>query len=218
MNTWTALVALMLSAVAGVIAERFLDISGRLLQPLWYWTFGWVYRWNRRRSESRFAASSETFAVGAAQHDIYVRQFALDGFLEENVVATLEPSESVGALVANLPSDLHFDRDGDVEGRIERKREHLTNSPDSWNAEKFGLARVTVSREGTKERPVLRLGFIERDYAAFQVVASEWEERRLRGGRQLTSEELLDILPGLSNSFGVNLTVETADDHLLLTR
>lgn len=77
-----------------------------------------------------------------------------------------------------------------------------------------------MSREGSDELPVLTLRFAETDHASFLAIAAEWESLMAAGleGGPLRGEELLDILPGLSNSFGINLTVETADGQLLLTR
>lgn len=104
---------------------------------------------------------------------------------------------------------------------IEAKRAALQAAPEAWNAEKIALRRIRVARTGNHEEPTIDLGYAVTDYATFQVIADAWERRYKNldeAGRDLRAEDLLDVLPGLSNSFGINLTVETADDHLVLTR
>ncbi|WP_104166079.1 hypothetical protein [Arthrobacter sp. SX1312] len=217
---WSYTFALMLSASAGVLAEKFLNISGRFVQPLWYRTFGRIHRRRRRREESRFIGASETFTVGAAKHEIYVRQFAVEGFRPEHLETGTVPSESSATLVARLPPRMRPALAPQLAEDIEEKRKSLERDPGAWNAEKLALRRIEVSREPSRELPMLKLHFARTDYASFQVVASAWEKRFTTGleGGELRGEELLDVLPGLSNSFGINLTVETADDQLLLTR
>lgn len=217
---WSYPLSLLLSASAGVLAEKLLNISGRVVQPLWYRTFGRIHRRRRLREESRFIGAAETFKVGAAKHEIYVRQFAVEGFRAEHLETGTVPPQTSATLIANLPSRLQPATDLDIAVAIEKKRRELAAAPDAWNAEKLALRRIAVSRHGSMELPMLKLQFAKTDHASFQVVAAAWEERFTAGleGGELRGEELLDVLPGLSNSFGINLTVETADDQLLLTR
>ncbi|MCC3294926.1 hypothetical protein LJ756_09850 [Arthrobacter sp. zg-Y411] len=219
-GAWSYSFALLLSASAGVVAEKFLNISGRLVQPLWYKTFGRIHRQRRLRRETRLLGSGETFAVGAAKHEIYVRQFAVDGFRPEHLFSATLPAQSAGGLVDRLPTRLQPGGAADLERMIEDKRRELDAAPGAWNAEMLALRRLEVSRVGSHELPALKLHYAKTDYASFQVISSEWEKRFAEGlaGGEILGEELLDVLPGLSHSFGINLTIETADDHLLLTR
>jgi hypothetical protein len=217
---WSYTFTLLLSASAGVLAEKFLNISGRFIQPLWYKTFGKIYRRRRFREESRLIGAAETFAVGAAKHEIYVRQFAVEGFRPENLRSGTVPQQSSSGLAAKLPPRLRPASPSELGQKIEEKRRDLDAAPGAWNAEKLALRKLEVSRVGSLELPVLKLHYSITDYASFQVVSTEWEKRFTAGleGGELRGEELLDVFPGLSNSFGVNLTVETADDQLILTR
>lgn len=219
-GVWSYSFALLLSASAGVFAEKFLNISGRLVQPLWYKTFGKIYRRRRLREESRLIGAEETFAVGAAKHEIYVRQFAVDGFRPEHLSVGTVPQQSPATLVEKLPPRLQPASASELEQKITEKRKELETVAGAWNAEMLALRKLEVSRISSLELPVLKLHFAKTDYASFQVVASEWEKRFTAGleGGELRGEELHDVLPALSNSFGINLTVETADDHLILTR
>lgn len=214
-----SLLPLLGSALAGVLAERFLDVSGRLLKPIWYHTFGWVYRRNRRLREARHATSDELFRVGAARHAIYIRQFSPTGFREEHLVSSREADIDAANLLAESSEKYRFVDKEDLRAEVEKRVAELSESPNAWNAEKFALRHVDVSRVGTAEEPELRMGFAATDYASFQVVASHWEDFMRQGKlEELGAPDLIDVIPGASHSFGVNLTVETADDHLLLTR
>ncbi len=178
-----------------------------------------MHRQRRLRRETLFQGATETFAVGAAKHEIYVRQFAVDGFQKAHLSSGTMPQQSSATLVAKLHPRLRPAPPSELEQMIEDKRTELNTTPGAWNAEKFALRKLEVSRVGSHELPVLKLDFAKTDYASFQVVASEWQKRFTAGleGGELRGEELLDVLPGLSNSFGINLTVETADDHIILT-
>jgi hypothetical protein len=217
---WSYTFALLLSASAGVLAEKFLNISGRVVQPVWYKTFGKIHRRRRLREELKLIGAAETFAVGAEKHEIYVRQFAIEGFRPEHLGSGTVPNQSAATLIAELPPSLQPNPVPELQQKIEDKRKELEEAPDAWNAKKFALRRIEVSRVGSYELPALNLHYAETDYASYQVVASEWEKRFQRepAAGILQGGELLDVLPGLSNSFGINLTVETADDQLILTR
>lgn len=207
-----------MSALAGVVAERFLNISGRVLKPVWYWSFGWCLRWLRRRKEAKHATSNELFHVGAAGHAIYVREFASDGFLEEHIVSRRQSDIAADDLLDEMPHALRFIEPDELRRLIEAQRKDLEDSPTAWNAEKFALRHIDTSRVGTRELPVLRLGFSATDYASFRTVAGAWEVFTKSGALdELNHDELGDVIAAASHSFGVNLTVETADDNVVLT-
>ncbi|MHC6594243.1 hypothetical protein [Arthrobacter sp. C152] len=208
-------------AAAGILAEKFLNVSGRLILPLWHGTVGKLYRRRRNQREAKLIGFSETFSVGAAKHQIYVRQFSPRGFAPGHLKASRVPDQPAAYLMRNLREPLRPALPDDLETAIEAKRLELQSAPEAWNAEKFALRRIRVSRTGNHEEPTIDLGYAVTDYAAFQVVAGAWERhyKNLDGVIQdLRADDLWDVLPGLSNSFGVNLTLETADDHLLLAR
>lgn len=208
-------------AAAGILAEKFLNISGRIIQPLWNATAGKMYRRRRREQEAKLIGLSETFSVGAAKHQIYIRQFAPRGFREDHLTSSRVPDQPAPNLIRRLRESLRPASPENLDAAIEAKRTELETAPEAWNAEKVALRRIRVARTGNHEEPTIDLGYAVTDYATFQVIADAWERRYKNldaAGRDLGAEDLMDVLPGLSNSFGINLTVETADDHLLLTR
>lgn len=220
-EVWSYTFTTLVSAAAGVGAEKFLNISGRVIQPLWYSTFGRIHRRRRRLQEAKLIGGAETFAVGAARHQIYVRQFAPRGFAPSHLTASRVPDQPTPILIGTLRESLRPGLPIDLDAAIQAKRIELEAAPEAWNAEKLALRRIKVSRVGSHEEPTIDLGYAVTDYASFQVIANAWEKRYkgLDGpGQDLPADDLRDVLPGLSNSFGINLTLETADDDLLLTQ
>lgn len=220
-EAWSYAFTTLVSAAAGICAEKFLNITGRIIQPLWHNTFGRMYRRRRSLREAQLIGGSETFAVGAAKHEIYIRQFAPRGFTPNHLTASRVPDLPTSSLVGQLQQPLQPVPPTRIEAAIEGKRIELESTPETWNAEKIALRRIQVSRTGNVEEPTIDLGFAVTDYASFQVVAALWEKHfkgNVEKNQLIHAEHLWDVLPGLSNSFGVNLTVETADDHLLLTQ
>ncbi|MFJ5860929.1 hypothetical protein ACIQCM_05880 [Pseudarthrobacter sp. NPDC092439] len=208
-------------AVAGILAEKFLNITGRVIYPVWNVTGGKVLRRRRTAQDAKLIGLSETFAVGAAKHQIYIRQFAPRGFSEGHLTASRLPDQPAPSLIRSLREPLLPASPADLEAAILEKRAALEAAPEAWNAEKIALRRIRVSRAGNHEAATLDLGYAVTDYASFQTIADAWEKRYKSlddAGRDLTAEDLWDVLPGLSNSFGINLTLETADDHLVLTQ
>lgn len=158
--------------------------------------------------------SQEMYAVGAARHGIYIRQFAADGLAPENLVSYAVPQEGTPGQQP-VPEPLLPLTTRELNRRIEAMRAKLERTPGAWNAETVALRQVEVSRTGSYELPVLKLGYARSDYATFRTVADAWAEHS--GSARPTPGDLQDVLPGLSNSFGINLTVVTADGELLLT-
>ncbi|UVJ39526.1 hypothetical protein [Arthrobacter sp. CJ23] len=220
-EVWSFTFTTFVSAAAGVGAEKFFNISGRVIQPLWYNTFGRIHRRRRRAQDAKLIGGAETFAVGAARHQIYVRQFAPRGFSPDHLTARRVPDQPAHVLIEDLRQALRPGQAAELQEGIDARRLELDAAPEAWNAEKLALRRISVSRIGTDEEPTIDLGYAVTDYATFQVIANAWEKQSKNlaaEGQDLTAEDLRDILPGLSNSFGINLTIETADDDLLLTQ
>lgn len=220
-EVWSFAFTTFVSAAAGIGAEKFLNITGRVIQPLWHHTFGRMHRRRRSLREAKLIGGAETFAVGAAKHQIYVRQFAPRGFGPNHLTASRVPDQPAPTLISQLQEPLRPGLPANLDAAIQAKRLELDSAPEAWNAEKIALRRIRVSRAGSHEEPTIDLGYAITDYASFQVMASAWEKRfksLAEANRDLDAEHLRDVLPGLSNSFGINITLETADDQLLLTQ
>lgn len=218
---WISLPTLIFSTLLGIFLEKTCNITGRIITPLWGKTFGRAIR-RRRSAHEQEILSPDTYAVGAGKHEIFVSQFALKGFDEKNLSTGLSHKESAATALGKLPVELRPLSADAVAEKIRLKAAELEAAERAWNARKFALRKVNVSRlGGVKEDPTLSLEFAETDYATFQVIANAWEQlvKRDGAGRQpLSAEQLHEVQPGLSNSFGVNLTVETANGDIILTK
>jgi hypothetical protein len=88
-----------------------------------------------------------------------------------------------------------------------------------WNGTSQAIVSAYVVRDAAYEDPTLDLRLAVRDYSACRAIQDLWlglpaDQRRalLRG------EALREVHPSISSGFGLNLTVETADGKLLVTR
>jgi hypothetical protein len=208
------------SAAAGVVAERTLNLSGRLFEPAWYNTGGRLLRRRRREIESQLRLSvSSVFTIGPGRHDLLVREFAQHGFHPAHLVVEPNDTSDLGTGWSRLPSALQPVGLTEVLMDIAHERRAIEARPGSWNARRYALRGATVTRVGDVEEPSIHLTFGESDYATHQVVSQAWAALYRSGARQdLDAPALRSVMTGLSHSFGINLTIETADESLILTR
>lgn len=209
------------SAGAGVLAERTLNVSGRVFAPAWYHTFGRLQRRRRRTVESRMRLGmGSVFSLGRGEHELFVLEFAPQGFDPANIVVGPLDTRDLPTAWAQLPPELRPLDIDTLEKSIVHERDELERDPRAWNARRFVLRRAIVTRVGDDERPALELGFGVSDYATKLVVSREWEAMRsgAEGRRPLVEKELRHVQAGLSHTFAVNLTIETADHSIILTR
>jgi hypothetical protein len=208
------------SAAAGVAAERTLNLSGRLFEPAWYYTGGRLLRRRRREIESQLRLSvSSVFTVGPGSHDLFVLEFAQQGLHPDHLVIEPTDTSDLSTVWSRLPPTLRPTSLEDLLLGIEEERRVIETRPGTWNARRYALRRATVTRVGDEEKPAVHLTFGESDYATHRVVSQAWAGLYRSGiASELDEPALRSVVAGLSHSFGVNLTIETADDSLILTR
>ncbi|EIF00706.1 hypothetical protein SacglDRAFT_03860 [Saccharomonospora glauca K62] len=210
------IVLLLLGGLVGAWAER-------LLGRPWDRHIGQRYRrWRAvrqsRRLERELGVSGEFLVVGG-EH-VYVHQFSVRGFDRTRLDTRMVSLPAVEDCMATLPESLRPIPPEAVSERIERERNRIAESPTAWNEEKLGVAAVHVRRDARYDDPGLLIDFFRTDYATFSVVTNSWA-KHVAGSdlaELLPAERLRHVLPGLSHSFGVNLTVVTADNQVILTR
>lgn len=209
-----------LGVVGGIVVDR--TAGDLVVVPVRDWirrqTLGRAQRRSRRKSQDRYGVSGEVLLVGPEKHPLFIHQFAVNGFDPAMVTTELRPARTADELVASLPPSVAGPEWDALAGDIAQEQRILERSEQFWNAEKLALRRVISSREPTAERPQLHLGFAPTDYAAYRVVGRRWEALGADRHERLDGENLRTVIPALSQSFGVNLTVETDDGHVLLTR
>ncbi|MGI5500080.1 hypothetical protein [Lentzea sp. CA-135723] len=130
--------------------------------------------------------------------------------------------DSVRVVVAQedvvLPPYLAAFRDEVAREQEERRRagkEHF------WNAPRYAVADLVVSRRGADESPDVTLHLKNSDY--FNFIAAQQLDRPLEPGgtlrtRYLDGRDVWDTPDFLRSSFGVNIAVVTADGHLVVSR
>lgn len=101
---------------------------------------------------------------------------------------------------------------------IDAKRRELDADPRLWNGTQLALDHLDVSRLPDTEEPKLRMWFRKSDYATFTVVGDRWYEATTTAGAELDGNQLREVDPFLSNCLGINLTVETAEGRLVITK
>jgi len=93
----------------------------------------------------------------------------------------------------------------------------LEADPHFWNGTSLALYRCDVSRTPRAEEPVLVMQFREENYATFFAIDEIWKSTGTGTRRSFDGDRLRQVDPLLSNCFGINCTVETADGQVLLT-
>jgi len=162
--------------------------------------------------------SDSILSVGRGHHQLFVLEFAPHGFAPDHLVVDPPDNQSLASTWARLPASLQpipFDA---LSARIAEERSAIDRQTGAWNARRFALRRATVGREGDDEKPTLHLAFGETDFATHRVVSQEWSASLRDRTDRLEERAIRQVLPGLSHSFGINLTIETADGSLVLTQ
>ena len=180
-----------------------------------------VTRWNRRRqSRNRSAETSlhgplRTFKLGP----ISTSQYIVDGngeipFAEDKVHITVSTKELV------LPNDLQPIR-SEIESEQEAKRE--SGQHYFWNGPNYAVESFRISRTPEEEDPEVRIGFCYSDYFNFLAAMRALDrpvpdERRTFREKYLGDFQWHRPVPAFSSSFGVNVSVVTSDEKLVIRR
>ena len=206
---------LLLGAILGVVAERLLGppIDKFVKNPL-------RARFDRRHLDSineKYSVQGELLMVGDSA--IFVHQFFPGGLEIENLSAQVIRG---GRPVSTRISESFFANDSvGIEVFNESKTAWETSldaDPQAWNGISLALDRCEVGRSPASELPTLSLWFRETDYATARAVEQLWCSKPVTFRRKIDGEDLRNVDPFLSNSFGLNCTIETADGKLLITR
>lgn len=197
--------------VVGVVLERLLGppIDSIVLRS--------SRKFTRQRSERLLKKANIDAAVLPVGDDfVYVHAFNPAGL---TIRTRTLPDQNWAQRWEDLPEDLRPAEPQLLLDQLTAVRKEIKCDSSQWNEERFGLARIHHGRDDSKDRPTFELKFHPTDYAASNVMRRWYMERR--GPDRLLSmphDDLSRVLPGMSHSFGVNATVLTADDHLILVR
>ena len=168
--------------------------------------------------KSILAIEDKTVQIGDEQ--VHILEFEPHGFRRENIVTSRRFTQStIEETISNIRADLlPLERDLIVQ-RIRKRISDLDSSlQKEWNGEKLALESILLTRSKNAEESVVQLSFNESNYATFDVISKLWKEFYSKNSNCLSISDLRQVQPGLSHSFGLNATLRTADDKLLLTK
>lgn len=202
---------LLSGGVAGVVIERAL---GRPIDA----AISRSGRFARRHATVRLQkkADADTSLLRIGSDLIFVHAYSPAGLSLRSRSTTTPPLDDQWS---DLPEDLRPADPHLLLHQLDAMRADIAADPSRWNEKRFGLARIHHGRQADTDRPVYDLVFHSTDFAASRFTEQYWAERRDRDDLlKLPHESFAQVLPGMSHSFGLNATVVTADDHLILVQ
>lgn len=200
------LVSALVGLLAGVLLEDWLKLwRDRLARFVLRF-----YLFRRLRNRPVKAADAlETFHFGGIQTSWIV----LDGdgritYAPETIHCHYDQR------ALDLPSEI-AERKQQIEAEQEDNRSH--GLPYLWNGERYALERFHRSRTADEERLVLELWFRPSDYFTFQAAQMGLSDGEAQQVYQRYGDWLTPI-SYLSNSFGINITLITADHYVVIAQ
>jgi hypothetical protein len=203
--------------VLGVLATMAIEaVTGRALNVI---IRERLKQRSRRRLE-RFRVDDDLIRRG--QEALYIHQFVPGCYEPEDIELILRPARDLREALEEADAELLPMPAEDLVVEVERRRLEYGH-PDAlvWNGDSVAVEHIEpFTRRGAEERPVLKVVVHPSDYAASQVCTQRWQQwfdssdGRLPDGRT----QLYDGIPGLLHAIGLNATVVTSDDKLILVR
>ncbi|MBD7919951.1 hypothetical protein H9657_16895 [Cellulomonas sp. Sa3CUA2] len=212
----------MIEAVTGFVGPLLLGvIATMLVEAATGRTLGVLVRQRFRRRARRRLERLGTHGdlIRRADECLYTIEFVPDGWRHDDLQVKHRPRELSRALTRADPRHLPTSASG-LLAKIEAERERLAGpDADGWNGDSLGVEAIRMSRVGTEERPNLVLTLVPSDFAAAQVCSALWQERFDADGTEPPAGLDLDRpVPGMVHAVGLNATVVTDDDQLILVR
>lgn len=103
---------------------------------------------------------------------------------------------------------------------IDEERRRLADRPDGeWNGPSLAISRISVvDRTPGLELPVLRCTVYESDHASARVCSSIWQGHFDASAKDELMDTSFELLPGMVQAIGLNATLVTSDNQLILVR
>jgi len=179
-------------------------------------------RFKRRAARQLAAIGSGAELIRRGDEALYVFQYVPAGWRHDAVHFNEMPKRDLRTELAKVPASvLDLDVDG-VLAAIEAERQRLADhSIADWNGPSLGVEMVrTSTRTQVHERPVLVVSVTPSDHAAAQVCSNLWRTNFDANlvGLSRDGDELSSLIPGMVHAVGLNATLVTDDDQLVLVR
>lgn len=183
-------------------------------------------RFKRRSRQRLLRLGVDDDLIRRGSEALYIHQFVPGGYEPRNIELTLRPAQDDlaalrGSLASADPRALPGPVDDLVRAAEQRNAEYDDPSTPTWNGETVCVERIeSFSRRGQDEVPALRLVVAPGRYGTSQVCTEAWQQWfDERDGRLPAAlPEIYDGVPGMLNSIGLNATLVTDDDKLVLVR
>lgn len=209
-------IGLIAGALVGVLAERALGspLDRFVMEPL-------ANSWRKRRARSAaqgIQVNGEV--VELSNGGVFVAQFAPAGIDIADIHARVKATgKSLEQLYANSRVSLRGPEWPSVERAVEDMSRRIRETPRMWNGLALSVVAAYVSRTPEAEETELEIEFEVRDYATCRAVQEVWLGLEPRDRRELLAGDAIrEVDPFIASGFGLNLTVETSDGKVLLTR
>jgi hypothetical protein len=211
----------MWSTIAGFLGPLVLGIvTTTVIEAATGKTWGLLLR---QRFEKRARKRLRTFGfkgdlIRRGLEALYVIEFVPNGWKPEHIIFKDGKAHNLAATLRLAePSNLPVPADHLAEA-IEAERVRLDDSPDGWwNGETVGVDVIQTGRIGAREYPVLTVTTFPSDHAAATVCSDLWKESFDADLIQLP-QNLDRPIPGMIHAVGLNATLVTADNQLILVR
>jgi hypothetical protein len=209
------LYGLLIGGLCGVLLERAIGhpIDHFVIRPI---STAWRHRRNRKTG-STLGVDDELIVVAGSA--LFVHQFVPRGFAHRLITAQVDSAHSgiEQRLRASSMAGL-MPQPEVLEERVKAWFDLLEADPHYWNGSSLALTRCDVTRVGDSEDSALNLVFRDGDYATLCAIDEQWKSIDINARRAMDGDSLRKVDPLLSNSFGLNCTIETDDGAVLLTR
>jgi len=206
---------LVIGSIVGVVVERVVGhpIDHFVIKPILQ---------ARRRSGMRKAAEAVNLGselCEVAGTALFVHQFVPAGFAWANMSTRMESNQSTLANRLSRSSSANLLPSAiELEVAVKDWTAQLDADDHFWNGTSLALSRCEISRSSGAEEAKILLSFREEVYATACAIEQAWQSLPLDQRRDVDGNDLRQVDPLLSNSFGLNCTLETADGFVLLTR
>lgn len=210
------ILGLIAGAIVGVITER---VFGRPFDRLVMAPLSDRFRQRQARNATRgFRERGELIEL--ANGGVFIAQYSSAGISWGHLHSgTKSPKWPLEQLYERSKVSQLGPSWASVCASIKSKDRCIDKDPRMWNGNSLALVAAYVSRTATVEDARLELEFEVRDYATCQAIQEVWLAINSDARRQLLSaDHIREVDPFLANGFGLNLTVETSDGKVLLTR
>lgn len=211
---WESVGAFVGPLVLGVVATMAIEAAtGRA----WGLVLRQAFKARARRRLKVLGSHGDSIVRG--EEELYVIEFVPHGWEHDDLVIHERSWSSAEERLRTAPPSLLPDTADAIASAIDAKREQLQSQTDgAWNGPTIAVEAIQPGRRsGPKEDPTLTITVSPSDHAAATTSSGLWKQA-FDDGRVSLPDDPHTPIPGLVHAIGLNATVVTDDDQLILVR